>query len=90
MPKKIETETQLLRLISNTPIQVDVELLQTASHTSKNTPSEHLLKFYKTFEDVREQRFDGMIITGAPVENLDVYKRQVLQDLRRQTTQGAA
>lgn len=70
MPKKIETETQLLRLISNTPIQVDVELLQTASHTSKNTPSEHLLKFYKTFEDVREQRFDGMIITGAPVENL--------------------
>lgn len=71
MPKKIETETQLLRLISNTPIQVDVELLQTASHTSKNTPSEHLLKFYKTFEDVREQRFDGMIITGAPVENME-------------------
>lgn len=70
MPKKIETETQLLRLISNTPIQVDVELLQTASHTSKNTPSEHLLKFYKTFEDVREQRFDGMIITGAPVEQM--------------------
>lgn len=71
MPKKIETETQLLRLLGNTPLQVDIELLQTASHTSKNTPGEHLLKFYQTFEDVKDQRFDGLIITGAPVEMMD-------------------
>ena len=71
MPKKIETETQLLRLLSNSPIQVDIELLLTASHVSKNTPSEHLLKFYKTFDDIKDERFDGMIITGAPVEQMD-------------------
>ena len=70
MPKKIETETQLLRLLGNSPLQVDIELLQTKSYTSKNTPSGHLLKFYKTFEDIRDQRFDGLIITGAPVENM--------------------
>ena len=70
MPKKIETETQLLRLLGNSPLQVDIELLQTESYTSKNTPSEHLLKFYKTFRDIRDERFDGMIITGAPVELL--------------------
>ncbi len=70
MPKKIETETQLLRLLSNSPLQVDVELLQTASHQSKNTSGDHLLKFYKTIEDVRQERFDGLIITGAPVEHL--------------------
>lgn len=71
MPKKIETETQLLRLLSNTPLQVDIELLLTASHVSKNTPSEHLLKFYRTFDDIKKERFDGMIITGAPVEQLE-------------------
>lgn len=71
MPKKIETETQLLRLLSNTPLQLEIELLQMASHKSKNTPSEHLLKYYKTFYDVKEQKFDGMIITGAPVEQID-------------------
>jgi homoserine O-succinyltransferase len=70
MPKKIETETQILRLLSNTPLQVDIELLQTASHVSKNTPEEHLTKFYKTFEDVKNDYFDGLIVTGAPVENL--------------------
>ena len=70
MPKKIETETQLLRLLGNSPLQVDIELLQTKSYTSKNTPSGHLLKFYKTFEDIRDQRFDGLIITEAPVENM--------------------
>ncbi|MBC3939445.1 homoserine O-succinyltransferase [Anaerotruncus massiliensis (ex Liu et al. 2021)] len=70
MPKKIETETQLLRLLGNSPIQVDIELMQTKSHTPKNTPSEHLFKFYKTFDDLRGQRFDGMIITGAPVEQM--------------------
>ena len=70
MPKKIETETQLLRLLSNSPLQVDIELLQTATHTPKNTPPEHLLKFYNMFDDIKDQRFDGMIITGAPIEHL--------------------
>ena len=70
MPTKIETETQLLRLLSNSPLQIEVELLQTATHQSKNTSAEHMLKFYKTFGDVREEKFDGMIITGAPVEHL--------------------
>ena len=68
MPKKIETETQILRLLSNTPIQVDIELIQTASHRSKNTSIEHLTKFYKTFDEIKNERFDGLIITGAPVE----------------------
>lgn len=71
MPKKIETETQLLRVLSNSPIQVDVELLQMDSHKSKNTSAEHLIKFYKTFKDIKKHRFDGMIITGAPVEQVD-------------------
>lgn len=70
MPKKIETETQLLRLLGNSPLQVDIELLQVSSHSSKNTSREHLTKFYRTFDEIRGQRFDGMIITGAPVENL--------------------
>ena len=70
MPTKIVTETQLLRLLSNTPLQVDIELLQTATHTSKNTSAEHLLKFYKTFADIQKERFDGFIITGAPVEQM--------------------
>ena len=70
MPKKIETETQLLRLLGNSPIQVDIALVQVTSHTSKHTPSEHLFKFYKTFDDIRDQRFDGLIITGAPVEQM--------------------
>ena len=71
MPKKIETETQLLRLLSNSSLQINIELLQTATHTSKNTSQEHLLKFYNTFEDVKEQYFDGLIITGAPVEQME-------------------
>ncbi|HHY52316.1 MAG TPA: homoserine O-succinyltransferase [Clostridiales bacterium] len=70
MPKKIETETQLLRLLGNTPLQVEVELMQTATYKPKNTPAEHLLKFYKTFDEIKDQRFDGMIITGAPVEKM--------------------
>lgn len=68
MPKKIETETQLSRLLGNSPLQVDLELIHTKSHKSKNTSAEHLLAFYKTFDDVKDQTFDGMIITGAPVE----------------------
>jgi homoserine O-succinyltransferase len=71
MPKKIETETQILRMLSNTPLQVDIELLQTATHSSKNTPQEHLTKFYKFFDDVKNDFFDGLIITGAPVEMLE-------------------
>ncbi len=70
MPKKIETETQILRLLSNSPIQVDIELLQMKTHVSKNTPISHLTKFYRIFDDVRDSRFDGLIITGAPVEQM--------------------
>ena len=71
MPKKIETETQLSRLLGNSPLQVDLELIHTKSHKSKNTSAEHLLAFYKTFDDVKDQTFDGMIITGAPVELME-------------------
>ena len=71
MPKKIETETQLSRLLGNSPLQVDLELIHTKSHKSKNTSAEHLLAFYKTFDDVKDQTFDGMIITGAPVEQME-------------------
>ena len=70
MPTKIETETQLLRLLGNSPLQVDVELLHMATHVSRNTSSTHLNTFYKTFADVKDQRFDGLIITGAPVEKM--------------------
>ena len=71
MPTKIETETQLLRLMSNTPLQVDVEFMHPASHKSKNTSQNHINKFYKTFDEVKNNKYDGMIITGAPVELLD-------------------
>ena len=67
MPTKIDTETQLLRLLGNTPLQVEVELLQTASHKPKNTSAEHLLAFYKTYYDVKDQWFDGLITTVAPI-----------------------
>lgn len=68
MPTKVDTETQLVRLLGNTPLQVEPQLIHTASHESKNVSAEHLSAFYKTFSDVKDQRFDGMIITGAPVE----------------------
>ena len=71
MPTKIETETQLLRLLSNSPLQVDIELLQTATHEPKNTSKLYLERFYRTFDDIRDQKFDGMIITGAPLECID-------------------
>ena len=70
MPTKIVTETQILRLIGNSPIQVDVVLLHPQSYTSRNTPEEHLIKFYSYFDEVRDQKFDGLIITGAPVEQM--------------------
>lgn len=71
MPTKIVTETQLLRLLSNTPLQVEITLLKTDTYKSKNTPPEHLESFYKSFDDVKDERFDGLIITGAPIEDKD-------------------
>lgn len=70
MPTKIVTETQLLRLLGNTPLQVEITLMRMNSHQSKNTPEEHLLTFYQTFDELKAQKFDGFIITGAPVEQL--------------------
>ena len=70
MPTKIDTETQLSRLLGNTPLQVELTLMHTASHQSKNTSEEHLLAFYTTFDEIRDRNFDGMIITGAPVEHM--------------------
>lgn len=71
MPTKIVTETQILRCLSNTPLQIEVELVGLVSHNSKNTSQEHLLEFYKSFDEIKERKFDGFIITGAPVEQLD-------------------
>lgn len=71
MPLKIATESHLLRSLSNSPLQVEVDFLMTSSHVSKNTPREHLLSFYKVFNEVRQNKYDGLIITGAPVELLD-------------------
>ena len=71
MPLKITTETDLVRLLSNTPLQIDISFMKLRSHTSKNTPIEHMMMFYRDFADMRREKFDGMIITGAPVETLD-------------------
>ena len=71
MPTKVDTETQLSRLLGNTPLQVEIELIHTETHKSRNTSEEHLLAFYKTFAEVRDRYFDGMIITGAPVEKME-------------------
>lgn len=71
MPLKIVTESHLLRVLSNSPLQVEIELMMTSSHAHRNTPQEHLVAFYKTFDEIRDQYFDGMIITGAPVELID-------------------
>ena len=71
MPTKVDTETQLSRVLGNTPLQVEIELIHTESHKSKNTSEEHLLAFYKQFSDVKENYYDGMIITGAPVEKME-------------------
>ena len=70
MPTKEQTETQLMRLLANSPLQIEIVLLHPATHVSKNTPIEHLNAFYQTFEDVKDQKFDGLIITGAPVEQI--------------------
>ena len=71
MPTKIVTETQLSRLLGNTPLQVNLELMHTTSHNPKNVPAEHMLSFYKSFDELKHQKFDGMVITGAPVELMD-------------------
>ena len=71
MPLKIDTETQLIRVLSNSPIQVDLTLIHPSTHHSKNTDEQHLNAFYKTFHDIKQDKFDGMIITGAPIEHLE-------------------
>lgn len=71
MPTKIVTETQLSRVLGNTPLQVHLELMMVSSHKPKNTPQEHLLNFYKTFDELKDRKFDGMVITGAPVELME-------------------
>lgn len=81
MPTKIDTETQLFRLLGNTPLQVEVELLHTKSHQSKNTAQSHLATFYKTFDDIKDQSFDGMVITGAPVEQMEFEKVEYWPEL---------
>ena len=81
MPKKIETETQLSRLLGNSPLQVDLTMIHTKSHQSKNTAPEHLFAFYQTFDDIKEQTFDGMIITGAPVENMPFEQVEYWEEL---------
>ena len=81
MPKKIETETQFARLLGNSPLQVEMELIHTKSHQSKNVAEEHLLAFYKTFDDIKDRNFDGMIITGAPVEHMPFEEVEYWQEL---------
>ncbi|SFW32057.1 homoserine O-succinyltransferase [Prevotellaceae bacterium HUN156] len=71
MPLKITTETDLIRLLSNTPLQIEVSFMKLKSHTPKNTPIEHMMMFYRDFEEMRHEKYDGMIVTGAPVEQLD-------------------
>ena len=81
MPKKEITELQLLRLLSNTPLQIDVEFLYTSSHQSENTAVKHLQQFYKEFADIKDQYYDGLIITGAPVEHLDFLDIDYIHEL---------
>ena len=81
MPTKVVTETQLSRLLGNTPLQVNLSLMHTTSHRSKNTPQDHLLSFYKDFDDLKHRKFDGMVITGAPVEQLPFEEVDYWQEL---------
>ena len=81
MPTKVDTETQLSRMLGNTPLQVEIELMHTESHKSKNTSEEHLLAFYKQFSDIKENYYDGMIITGAPVEKMEFEEVDYWQEL---------
>ncbi len=81
MPTKIVTETQIMRSLSNTPLQFEVELVQTSTYHGKNTPEEHLITFYKTFSDIKDANFDGFIITGAPVEQMEFEDVDYWQEL---------
>jgi len=81
MPLKIDTETQLSRMLGNTPLQIEIELLKTSSYESKNTSAEHLITFYKTFDEVRHRKFDGLIITGAPVEQMEFEEVEYWEEL---------
>lgn len=83
MPTKIVTETQLSRLLGNTPLQVQLELMTMSTHQSKNVSQEHLLSFYKTFDQIKDRRFDGMVITGAPVEQMEFEQVDYWQELCR-------
>ena len=83
MPTKAVTETQLMRLLGNTPLQVNITCIKMMSHVSKNTSAEHLDKFYQNFEEVKNRRFDGMVITGAPVETLDFTEVHYWEELQR-------
>ena len=83
MPTKIATETQLSRLLGNTPLQVRLELMHTTTHVSKNTSQDHLLNFYKNFDELKDRKFDGMVITGAPVENMPFEDVDYWQELCR-------
>ena len=83
MPTKIATETQLTRLLGNTPLQVHLELMHTSSHVAKNTAQEHLLSFYKSFDELKDRKFDGMVITGAPVENIPFEEVDYWEELCR-------
>lgn len=83
MPVKITTETDLIRLLSNSPLQIEIDFLHMETHTSKNTPIEHLTAFYKTFDEISQSNYDGMIITGAPVELMDFEKVNYWPELTR-------
>ncbi len=83
MPTKETTETQILRLLGNTPLQVEIVLLHPKTHISKNTSAEHLEMFYKTFDDIKHEKFDGMIITGAPVEHLEFEEVTYWEELKQ-------
>lgn len=83
MPTKITTETQFMRLLSNTPLQVEVDLVMMSSHESKNTTKAHLFEFYKTFDEIKDNKYDGMIITGAPVEMLDFEEVNYWEELKK-------
>ncbi len=82
MPTKIVTETQLMRLLSNSPLQVNVTLISTESYVGKNTPLEHLTRFYRSFSEIKNRKFDGMIITGAPVEDIEFEKVKYWDELK--------
>ena len=81
MPLKIVTETQILRCLSNTPLQIEIDLIQTSTYKSAHTPEDHLLTFYRTFDDIKDNKYDGLIITGAPVELMEFEDVDYWQEL---------